>query len=131
MNEIRVLTVDDNHFMREVLATMIGTYDDLKLVGEAHNGREALAVCARVLPDVVLMDIFMPEMNGIEATKIIHELYPMVSVVAFTSDPDMVTIEEAIEAGAIGYLLKSSAIDEIADGLRKAAQHKLLQEHSH
>ena len=131
MNEIRVLTVDDHESMREGLATLLDTFDDLTLVGEASNGQEALDMCARVHPDVVLMDILMPEMDGIEATQIIHERYPMTNVVAFTSAADTATVEGVVEAGAVGCLLKTATIDEIADGLREAAQHQLLLEHSH
>lgn len=131
MNEIRVLTVDDHYSIREGLATLFAIYDYLTLVGEARNGQEALELCARAHPDVVLMDIIMPVMDGIEATQIIHSRYPMVKVVAFTSAADTATVEAAVEAGAVGCLLKTATVDEIADGLRAAAQHQLLLELSH
>lgn len=131
MNEIRVLTVDDHHAIREGLATLVAIYDDLTLVGEARNGQEALNQCARVHPDVVLMDVIMPVMDGIEATQVIHARYPMVNVVAFTNAIDTATVEAAVDAGAVGCLLKTATIDEIADGIRAAARHQLVLELSH
>ena len=130
MNEIRVLVVDDYYSIREGLATLFAIYDDLTLVGEARDGYEALDLCARVYPDVVLMDIFMPGPDGIETTQIIRARYPMVNVLVFTNTTDKAMIEAAVGAGAVGCLLKTAGIDDIADTIRAAAQHQLVVEHA-
>ncbi len=117
---IRVLVVDDYPAIRDSLATFFSVFDELELVGEASNGQEAVDVCARVQPDVVLMDILMPEMNGVAATQIICQRFPTVKVVVLTSTPDDELIQAALEAGAAGYLLKTATIDELANTLREA-----------
>ncbi len=131
MNEIRVLAVDDRPSIQAALEALFAIYDDLTLVGEARDGYEALDLCARLYPDVVLMDIIMPWMDGIETTRMIRARYPMVNVVIFTSAPDTATVEAAVAAGAVGCLLKTATVDEIADTIRAAAHHQLLLEHSH
>jgi two-component system, NarL family, response regulator LiaR len=119
---IRVLVADDYLSMRASLETFFAVYDDLELVGEAKNGREALDLCAQVAPDIVLMDILMPGMDGIVATRLIHERYPLVRIVVLTSAPENALIEDALEAGAVSCVLKTATIDELANSLRKAAQ---------
>jgi NarL family two-component system response regulator LiaR len=118
---IRVLVVDDYALMRAGLVTFFTVFDDLELVGEASDGQEAVKLCGQMQPDVVLMDILMPSMNGVEATRVIRQHYPMVNVVVLTSTADDELIEAALEAGAAGYILKTASIDELANSLRKAA----------
>src|SRR5512135_2136080 len=105
-NLIRVVVVDDHAMLRQGLAVFLMSYDDLKLVGEAANGEEAIALCAEKQPDVVLMDLMMPIMDGITATRLIHQDYPAIQVIALTSFGEERLIKGALEAGAISYLFK-------------------------
>jgi DNA-binding NarL/FixJ family response regulator len=115
---IRLAVVDDHVIVRNGLEQFLATTEDIELVGMAANGIEALEVVARVLPDVVLMDLSMPEMDGIEATKRIVAEHPGVRVLVLTSFSDQSRIMEALRAGAEGYLLKHSEPDEIAAAVR-------------
>lgn len=120
LGEIRVVVVDDHDMVRRGLTTYFRTHPDLSLVGEAGDGLEALQVCEQVQPDVVLMDLIMPRMDGIEATRRIRELYPSTQVIALTSFQDKELIQQAVQAGAIGYLLKNVTGDDLAVAIRSA-----------
>jgi NarL family two-component system response regulator LiaR len=120
INPIRVMLVDDHDMVRRGLAAFLQAKPDLALVGEARDGVEALEVCGAVQPDVILMDLVMPEMDGATATLAIRERYPDVQVIALTSFQEKDLIREALEAGAIGYLLKNVTIDELAGAIRAA-----------
>jgi two-component system, NarL family, response regulator LiaR len=117
---IRVLLVDDHAMVRLGLAAFMMAHDDLELAGEAESGEQALALCARHQPDVVLMDLMMPEMDGAAATRAIRECYPKVQVIALTSFKEMDLLQGALQAGAIGYLLKNVSSGELADAIRAA-----------
>jgi NarL family two-component system response regulator LiaR len=117
---IRVLIVDDHSMVRTGLATFIQVHPDLNLVGEARNGQEALELCERLEPDVVLMDLIMPRMDGVTATRAIRERWPQIQVVALTSFKDKDLVEDAMLAGAISYLLKDVSVDELAQAIRAA-----------
>lgn len=117
---IRVLLVDDHTMVRRGLATFLHVFDDLELAGEAANGEEAIEMCARLLPDVVLMDMVMPEMDGVAATRAIRHKFPTVQVIALTSFKEEELVQNALEAGAIGYLLKDVSADELARAIRAA-----------
>jgi NarL family two-component system response regulator LiaR len=117
---IRVMLVDDHTMVRWGLATFLTVFNDFKLVGEAESGRTAIQLCAEVLPDVVLMDMAMPEMDGVTATRLIHQQFPQVRVIALTSFKEGKLIREALEAGAIGYLLKDVSAEELAQAIRAA-----------
>jgi DNA-binding NarL/FixJ family response regulator len=119
---IRVVIADDHGVVRGGLAQLLGTLDDVELVGAAANGTEAVAVCGEQHPDVVLMDLEMPEMDGIEATRRIKEAQPEVAVVILTSFSDRERILRALDAGAAGYLLKDAESDELARSIRAAAR---------
>jgi NarL family two-component system response regulator LiaR len=119
-NTIRVLLVDDHAVVRSGLSAFLLAFDDLKLVGEAGSGEEAVRLCAGLLPDVVLMDLVMPGMDGAQATRAIRAECPHVQVVALTSFKENELVQGALEAGAIGYLLKNVSADELADAIRKA-----------
>jgi len=119
-NLIRVLIVDDQDTARSGLAVFLEAFDDLKLVGEATNGLEALQLCGRVQPDVVLMDLVMPEMDGIAATRAIRESWPQIQVVALTSFGGQELASGALRAGAAVFLLKNTSIDELANAIRAA-----------
>jgi NarL family two-component system response regulator LiaR len=117
---IRVMLVDDHTMVRWGLATFLMVFNDFKLVGEAENGRTAIQLCAEVLPDVVLMDMAMPDMDGVTATRLIHQQFPQVRVIALTSFKEGRLIRDALEAGAIGYMLKDASADELAQAIRAA-----------
>jgi NarL family two-component system response regulator LiaR len=117
---IRVMLVDDHDMVRRGLATFLMAKTDLELVGEAADGIEALEVCAEVQPDVILMDLIMPGMDGAAATRAIREQWPDVQVIALTSFQEKNLIKEALEAGAIGYLLKNVTVEELSAAIRSA-----------
>jgi NarL family two-component system response regulator LiaR len=117
---IRVLLVDDHAVVRSGLSAFLLAFDDLELVGEAGSGEEAVRLCERLHPDVVLMDLVMPGMDGAAATKRIREHHPDVQVIALTSFKEEDLVQGAMRAGAIGYLLKNISADELADAIRKA-----------
>jgi serine phosphatase RsbU (regulator of sigma subunit)/DNA-binding NarL/FixJ family response regulator len=117
---IRVMIVDDHSMVRRGLAAILGTRPDLQLVGEASNGREALKACVEVRPDVILMDLVMPEMDGTVATRAIRARCPEIQVIALTSFKEKELVEGVVEAGAIGYLLKTVSAEELADAIRSA-----------
>ena len=127
---IRVLVVDDHPIVRDGLRNLILAFEDLDLIGEAENGQEALLFCRRGSPDVILMDVFMPVMDGIEATRLINEQHPQMKVIILTNSPDEEHIQKALRAGAVGYLLKNAPIDTIANAIRSAyaGQSVLSQE---
>ena len=118
---VRVLVVDDHKILRDALATFFETCEDLVLVGEAGNGEEAVVACAQLQPDVVLMDLLMPVMDGISATRIIHQQYPQIKILVLTSLGDGTQIQDALDAGASGFLLKNASITHLADKLREIA----------
>ena len=115
---IRLAVVDDHVIVRNGLEQLLATTDDIELVGMASNGLEALDLVAELEPDVVLMDLSMPEMDGVEATKRIVADHPGVRVLVLTSFSDQSRIMDALRAGAEGYLLKHSEPDEIAAAVR-------------
>jgi len=117
---IRVLVVDDHTMVRRGLATFLKIFDDLELAGEAASGQEAIQLCARLQPDVVLMDMVMPDMDGASATRLIRKESPSVQVLALTSFKEEILVQSALQAGAIGYLLKDVSADELAQAIRAA-----------
>jgi NarL family two-component system response regulator LiaR len=117
---IRVMLVDDHAVVRSGLGAFLMAFDDLELVAEAGGGDEAVAMCHRFRPDVMLMDLKMPGMDGAAATRRIREHWPEIQVVALTSFKEEELVEEALQAGAIGYLLKNVSADELADAIRAA-----------
>ena len=119
---IRVLIVDDHNVVRSGLSTFLLAYDDLEPVGMARNGQEALQQCAEHQPDVVLMDLVMPVMDGPTAIRRIRETHPQTQVIALTSFPEEDKVDQALRAGAIGYLLKTDEPDDLANAIRAAHQ---------
>jgi NarL family two-component system response regulator LiaR len=117
---IRVLLVDDHAVVRSGLGAFLLVFDDLELVGEAGGGEEAVRLADRLAPDVVLMDLIMPGMDGAEATRSIREQHPEIQVIALTSFKEKELVEGVLEAGAIGYLLKNVSADELAAAIREA-----------
>jgi len=124
---IRVILVDDHAMLRKGLRFFLAGFDDLELVGEATSGKEAIRLCAELVPDVVLMDMVMPDMDGAAATQVIRQQTPTVEVIALTSFQEEDLIERALQAGAISYLLKNVSAQALAEAIRQAhAGHSTL-----
>ncbi len=121
---IRVMIVDDHAVVRSGLVAFLMAFEDLKMVGEASGGEEAIGMCRDVKPDVVLMDLVMPGMDGAEVTKAIKQECPEIQVIALTSFPEEDLVKGALEAGAIGYLLKNSSAEDIVAAIRAAYDGK-------
>ena len=118
---IRVAVADDHGVLRDGLAGVIGAQPDMELVATAADGAEAVAMCRSTTPDVVLMDLEMPVLDGIEATRAILADAPKTAVLVLTSFSDRRRITSALDAGAVGYLLKDASADEVVRGIRTAA----------
>jgi NarL family two-component system response regulator LiaR len=106
--------------VRRGLATILKVFDDLQLVGEAETGEAAVQLCAEVLPDVILMDMSLPGMDGASATRAIRKKFPQIQVIVLTSFKEGKLIKQALEAGAIGYLLKDVSADDLVQAIRSA-----------
>lgn len=117
---IRVMLVDDHNVVRSGLATFLRAYDDLELVAEAKNGVEAVKLCREKKPDVILMDLMMPEMDGIAATRAILADSPEMKIIAMTSFEEEQLVQGVLAAGAISYLIKNVTSDELAKAIRDA-----------
>lgn len=118
--KISVLIVDDHAVVRSGLSAFMMVFDDLQSVGEAASGAEAIHLCEKHRPDVVLMDLVMPGMDGATATENIRQRWPDTQVIALTSFKEEDLVQEALQSGAIGYLLKNVSADELADAIRSA-----------
>jgi len=121
---IRVMLVDDHNVVRSGLATFLKAYEDLELVAEAHNGLEAVRLCPERKPDVILMDLMMPEMDGIAATRAILADHPEIRIIAMTSFEEDTLVQGVLAAGAISYLLKNVTANELVKAIRDAVLGK-------
>ena len=117
---IRVMLVDDHTMVRRGLTAFLKAFDELELTGEAESGQAAIQLCAKLKPDVILMDMVMPDMNGATATRAIREKFPDVQVIALTSFNEEALVKSALEAGAIGYLLKDVSAEDLFKAIRAA-----------
>lgn len=117
---IRIMVVDDHEMVRQGLTTFLKAFDDLQLVAEAESGTSAIQLCAEILPDVILMDMAMPDMDGVSAIHAIRKKHPQVQIIALTSFKEGSRIKKALEAGAIGYLIKDVSADDLARAIRAA-----------
>ncbi len=124
-SKIRVMIVDDHAVVRSGLQTFLSVIPDLELVGEASGGDEAVVRCGLLKPDVVLMDLMMPDTNGVKATQLIRERFPAVHVLALTSFEEDTLVQDALRAGATGYLMKTVSARELAAAIRAAHEGKM------
>ncbi len=126
----RLLIVDDHALVREGLRTMLSGIDGIEVVAEAKDGQEALSLCRKLSPDLVLMDVRMPEMDGLEATRAIKAQQPEVNVLIITTYENVDYLVEAIKAGAAGYVLKDASSERLIDAMRRvlAGESPLNQE---
>ncbi|MEU7785329.1 response regulator transcription factor [Amycolatopsis sp. NPDC049159] len=122
MTPVRVLLVDDQALFREALGTLLATHDGIDVVGEAGNGEEALSQAAALTPDVVLMDLRMPVLDGVGATRRLRRAHPAVQVIALTTFDDDEDVFAALRAGAVGYLLKDVSSARLIEAVRAAAR---------
>lgn len=124
---IRILVVDDHFLSRRGLAALLLPFSDMVMVGEAENGMEALELCAKTQPDVVLLDLLMPEMDGARATLVIRERYPNIKVLVLSDFDEFVLLQRALAAGANGVLLKSIDCEDLAAQIRRAHIHEPMR----
>jgi NarL family two-component system response regulator LiaR len=125
-NPIRVVLADDHAQMHRTVQVILGSTLDIKLVGQGANGKEAIALCEQYQPDIVLMDVVMPVMGGIEATKVLHERYPEIKILVLSSFQDHESVYTMLRNGAVGYLTKSSLADDLAGTIRAICQGKMV-----
>ena len=114
---VKVLIVDDHEIMREGMSALLRKYSQFEVVGQATDGRQALEMASQLKPDVIIMDVGMPNLNGIDATKKLLSLYPDLKIMALSAHSDGAIVAKMIKAGASGYMLKESAFDELIEGL--------------
>lgn len=119
--QTRLAIVDDHELARESLQNMLSDESDIEIVGEAANGRQALLLCSRLRPDLILMDVRMPEMDGLAATKEVKQRYPEISVMMLTMHENPDYLLEALKAGAAGYVLKDAPQEEIIEAVRRVS----------
>lgn len=127
---IRVLLVDDQALFREGLETLLSVHKDIQIVGQAGNGQEAVEVAARVQPDVVLMDVRMPVLDGVRATRLLKKALPQCKVIVLTTFDDDEYIFDALRTGAVGYLLKDVDSAQLIEAIRAAARGQSILEPS-
>jgi len=121
MKRIRILLVDDHALVRQGFKMILGAQADMEIVGEAGNGREAVQLAEELRPDIVVMDVAMPELNGIEATRRLTASLPHTRVIALSMHKDSVYVRETLRAGARGYLLKDSPAGDLVTAVRSVA----------
>lgn len=130
MKKIKVLIVDDQALFREGLRTLLEVQQDVEIVGEASNGEEALRLAATAQPEVVLMDLRMPVMDGVTATRRIRDLYPAINVIVLTTFDDDETVFDGLRAGAMGYLLKDVTSEKLCEAIRAASRGEYFMQPS-
>jgi len=121
---VQILIADDHKLMREGLSSLLGQQSDIQVIAQAHNGREAIQLTERHCPDVVVMDVSMPDLNGIDATRQIVARRPKTKVIALSMHSDRQFVAEMFRAGASGYLLKDSAFEDLASAIRTVARNE-------
>lgn len=130
MKIIKVLLVDDQALFREGLRTLLEVQQDIEIVGEASNGEEALRLAATTQPEVILMDLRMPVMDGVTATRRIRDLFPAIHVIVLTTFDDDETVFDGLRAGAMGYLLKDVTSEKLCEAIRAASRGEYFMQPS-
>ena len=125
-NPIRVVLVDDHAQIHGLVQSILGAAPDINLVGQGANGQEAVALCEQYLPDMVLMDVIMPVMDGIKATGILHERFPEIKILVLSSFQDHESVYAMLRNGAVGYLTKSSITQDLVETIRATYQGKMV-----
>jgi NarL family two-component system response regulator LiaR len=123
---IKVVVVDDHPVVRNGIANMLLVFDDIELVGEAASGSELMALLPEITTDVILMDVVMPGIGGLEATQAVCSQYPEVQIIMLTTFPEADTVQAALEAGARGFFTKNADIDDLADAIRDVHAGKTI-----
>jgi len=123
---IRVVLVDDHTQMHRIVHAILGATTDIKLVGQGANGQEGIALCEQYQPDVALMDVVMPIMDGIEATKVLNERFPATKILVLSSFHDHESVYAMLRNGAVGYLTKDSLAQDLAETIRATFQGKMV-----
>jgi DNA-binding NarL/FixJ family response regulator len=121
MDKLRVLLADDHETVREGIKLIIDAQDDMEVVGEAGDGREAIRLSQELLPDVLVMDVSMPELNGLKAAAKLKRVAPAIKILTLTRHTDEAYLQELLQAGVSGYVLKQSASDELLRAIRAIA----------
>lgn len=122
----KVLLVDDHKIMREGMSALLRKYSEFEVVGQASDGRQALEMTQQLKPDIVIMDVGMPNLNGIDATRQLLSLHPGVKVMALSTHSDGSVVAKMIRAGASGYMLKESAFEELIKGLNALSENRIF-----
>ena len=125
-NPIRVVLVDDHLQMHKIVEATLRTTSDIKLVGQGANGEEGITLCGQHQPDIVLMDVVMPIMDGIEATKVLHERFPAIKILVLSSFHDHESVYAMLRNGAVGYLTKDTLAQDLAETIRATFQGKMV-----
>ncbi|OGO60232.1 MAG: hypothetical protein A2032_01620 [Chloroflexi bacterium RBG_19FT_COMBO_49_13] len=125
-NPIRVVLVDDHLQIHRIVQVILGATHDIKLVGQAANGQEGISLCEQYQPDIVLMDVVMPVLDGIKATKVLHESLPAIKILVLSSFQDHESVYAMLRNGAVGYLTKGSLAEDLAETIRATFQGKMV-----
>ena len=125
-NPIRVVLVDDHLQIHRIVQVILGATHDIKLVGQGANGQEGIALCEQYQPDIALMDVVMPVLDGIDATKVLHERLPTIKVLVLSSFQDHESVYAMLRNGAVGYLTKGSLAEDLAETIRATFQGKMV-----
>lgn len=123
---IRVVLVDDHLQIHRIVQASLGATRDIKLVGQAANGQEGIALCEQYQPDIVLMDVVMPVLDGIEATRVLHMRFPAIKILVLSSFQDHESVYAMLRSGAVGYLTKGSLAEDLAETIRATFQGKMV-----
>jgi len=123
-DRIRILIIDDHDMVRKALTILLESFDDMEVVADTDSGQMGVTLCRNYQPDVVLMDIMMPGLDGIATTRLIHSNWPNIQIVALTSTAEEATVHDILEAGAMSYILKNGSIEEVAEAVRSAYRHQ-------
>lgn len=123
---IQIILVDDHKVVHQALAEMISFVDDFELVAQGGNGQEAIDLCNEFVPDIVLMDVVMPVIDGIEATRKILKQHPNIKILALSSFQDDVSVNSMLRSGAVGYVLKNAPVDELENIIRTVIEGKAV-----